>query len=139
MKNMHRLQGTVSIVALLAVGYTGPARVARAAGTSQVGGLWALEGTGPAGLLSAHGRLGTLTIRQQGRTLGGTLQSGDRRSALSGSVSGVPPHVLLSWQMPHGGRIRFSGTLQRGTRIVGVWSDAHGDDGGAFLVRLAHP
>ena len=39
--------------------------------------------------------------------------------------------------MPVAGIVRFTGTVQRGgARILGLWSDGHGDDGGALLIRL---
>ena len=100
-----------------------------------IAGAWALQGTGPAGLVAAGGRLAIIQIRQTGRALSVTLRSGAHRYAATGSYTA--PTVRFTWRMPAAGLVRFTGTVQRGgSRILGLWSDGHGDDGGALLVRL---
>jgi hypothetical protein len=130
---------TVSLIVICAatVGGWGPVARSEAKGTTpNLGGIWALEGTGPAGLVNLGGRIGTLRLRQHGHTLTFTLTSGRHHYPGTGVAAWPPPRLALTWRMPTVGIVRFAGGVQAGGRVLGQWSDGHGDDGGALLVRV---
>jgi len=105
-------------------------------GAPSLAGTWAMEGTGPAGLVNTGGRIAIVLLRQHGHTLTLTLQSGGRRYGAAGTYSWTSHNMGVRWRMPAAGLVRFSGIVQAGnTRIIGQWADSHGDDGGAILVR----
>ncbi len=122
---------------VLLAGWGAAAQAASSAAAPHLSGTWALEGTGPAGLVASGGRLGTLHLQQQGHQLRFTLSSGRQRYRGSGVVAWPPVQLRMTWKMAGVGTIHFEGGLQAGGRILGQWSDGHGDDGGAILVRVA--
>lgn len=147
---MHLISGgrtALALVSLVGIGgaafHTGHAlatgRSMPRVSSPSVTGTWAMEGTGPAGLVASKGRLATLIIRQHGHTLTGTLRAGSHTYPLTGFYYYPKPTLTLKRQLPHVGVVHLSGTLQRGaTRVLGLWSDARGDDVGTILVRVAH-
>jgi len=96
-----------------------------------------MEGAGPIGLVRRDGRLATLTIGQRGQALTVTVCSGARRYTGRGTLDPSAATMTLSWPMLGAGAIRVTGALQRGgRRLIGLWSDTRGDDGGMVLVRV---
>ncbi|HUY56148.1 MAG TPA: hypothetical protein VMV23_13445 [Candidatus Nanopelagicaceae bacterium] len=131
-----RRRWAAGVVGALLVVSGGAGRAVAGSPSAGLSGRWALEGTGPAGLVNSGGRIGVLHLRQHGHALTFTLTSGRHRYGGSGVATWPPPRLTLTWRMPGVGLVRFSGgTLVHG-RILGQWSDGHGDDGGTLLVRL---
>ena len=105
--------------------------------TPQLGGTWAWEGTGPSGLVAHGPRLATLTLHQHGHALTGVERTGNHSYALLGTYYYPKPDITLRYSLKHLAAVRFSGALQHGgTRILGQWTDARGNDGGAILVKV---
>ena len=132
---MHIARTIILAAALpLAANATGTATAATR--PASLSGSWAMQGTGPAGFVAAGGRVATLQVRQRGHALTIAIRSGTRTYAATGTYGNPTAGLRFSWRMP-AGTVRFIGTVQAGgSRAIGLWQDAHGDDGGAILIRL---
>jgi hypothetical protein len=135
---VRRILSRAALGAILAVAplVSNPA-LARTTTMPSLAGIWALYGTGPAGLVAKSGRLATMQIRQRGHSLTVTLHSGSHTYPATGIYYWPQPRVTLKWRMNRVGEVHFQGDVQAGgSRILGQWSDACGDDGGAYLTRI---
>ena len=134
----YRALAAVLLAAGVAAGSDSEAQAAPApAAIPSIAGTWAMEGTGPAGFVAAGGRGATVVIHQRGHTLTVSIQSGGKRYSATGASYWPQPRITFKWQMRSVGAVHFDGALQKGhARVLGQWSDARGDDGGALLVRV---
>jgi hypothetical protein len=135
---VRRILSLAALGAILAAAplVSNPA-LARTATMPSLAGTWALYGTGPAGLVAKSGRLASMQIRQRGHTLTVTLHTGSLSYPATGIYYWLQPRVTLKWRMNQVGEVHFQGEVQAGgSRILGQWSNARGDDGGAYLTRI---
>ena len=99
-------------------------------------GAWRYVGTAPPGFVRQGTEVARLTLRLQHGRLQALVATGRHRYTADGRYVAARHELLLSVPTS-AGLVRLRATAgQRDTRMIGIWSDAHGDDGGFVLLRV---
>lgn len=140
---MKKGYGTVRMIFLtsicllaLAIG-SSPARPRPTA--PPVLGAWRFVGTAPPGFVRQGTEVARLTFRLQRGRLFVLVATGKQRYNVAGQYVAAKHEILLTVPAKPG-IVHLQATLGQGragaARMIGLWSDAHGDDGGFVLLRL---
>ncbi len=102
-------------------------------------GAWRFVGTAPPGFVRTGTEVARLTLTLQRGRLHALVSTGKHRYNADGRYSAAQHQLLLSVPTT-AGRVRLQATLgQHDARMLGIWSDTHGDDGGFVLLRVPPP
>jgi len=99
-------------------------------------GAWRFVGTAPPGFTRQGTEVARLTLSLQRGRLYALVTTGKHRYNV-GAQYVTAKHELLVTVPASRGKVRLQATLERGAaRMIGLWSDTHGDDGGFVLLRI---
>ncbi|MDQ2827637.1 MAG: hypothetical protein M3Y74_01090 [Chloroflexota bacterium] len=138
------MRTTLSIFALLLAlttsrGHAGPHAVHPAA---PILGAWRFVGTAPPGFVRTGTEVARLTFSLDHGSLRALVATGKRRYTVASQYVAAQHEILLTVPASRG-KVRLQATLGAGSmgaaRMLGIWSDTHGDDGGFVLLRLPAP
>jgi len=108
-------------------------------GPPPVLGAWRFVGTAPPGFTRQGTEVARLTFSLQRGRLRALVATGKQRYNATGQYVAAKQQVLLTVPT-RVGVVHLQATLGQGragaARMIGVWSDTHGDDGGFVLLRL---
>jgi len=104
--------------------------------SSPVLGVWRFVGTAPPGFTRQGTEVARLTFSLRRGRLYALVTTGKHRYASDGRYVAAR-HELLVTVPTSRGKVSLQATLERSAaRMIGLWSDAHGDDGGFVLLRI---
>jgi len=107
--------------------------------TPPVLGAWRFVGTAPPGFVRQGTDVAQLTLSLQRGRLYALVTTGKHRYASDGRYVAAQRQLLLTVRTS-GGVVRLQATLGAGSagaaRMLGIWSDTHGDDGGFVLLHV---
>jgi len=107
--------------------------------TPPVLGAWRFVGTAPPGFTRQGTEVARLTFSLSHGRLQALVATGKQQYNATGQYVAAKQQVLLT-VLTGAGIVRLQATLGQGragtARMIGVWSDTHGDDGGFVLLRV---
>lgn len=110
--------------------------------TPPILGVWRFVGTAPPGFVRTGTEVARLTLNLQGERLRALVVTGKHRYTVGAQYATARRELLLTVPAS-AGKVRLQATLGAGTagagRMLGLWSDTHGDDGGFVLLRVPPP
>ena len=130
---------SISACLLALTASQGPGQPHPAHSVPPVLGAWRFVGTAPPGFTRQGTEVARLTFSLQRGHLQALVSTGKQRYNANGQYVAAKHEVLLTVPT-RAGVVHLQATLGQGragaARMIGVWSDTHGDDGGFVLLRV---
>ncbi len=127
------------LAALVVIGGSDARQPARHVVSPPILGAWRFVGTAPPGFVRHGAEVARLTLSLRHGQLRALISTGKYHYTADGRYVAVQRQFVLTVKTVRG-IVLLQATLGQGragaARMLGIWNDTHGDDGGFVLLRL---